>query len=245
MIDARGSLPRRLSALALALPLATAACGTEQVEATLDAGTTGCATPATARLLPLAVGTSWTYAVSDGAGGTPVLKVSTVEAFEEVGERKAGVLAFRVRTEKTDGATVSWQADACTSVRRHREQSLDTAGTLLSDQVYVPDKLRVDETAEHLVTGAQWVAAYVELEVDPVTGAVTTKDKSDLWTVEAAAEEVTVPAGTFTAARLFRVGQEAGQAEKRYWFAPGVGKVKEVGNQTEELSTFTLAEPAE
>jgi len=155
MTDARRSILRAWRTLVVALPLSAAACGTEQVEATPDAGTTTCATPASARLLPLAVGTSWTYAVSDGAGGTPVLKVSTVEAYEEVGERKAGVLAFRVRTEKTDGATVSWQADACTSIRRHLEQSLDTAGTLLSDQVYVPDKLRIDETAEHLVTGAQ------------------------------------------------------------------------------------------
>ena len=84
------------------------------------------------------------------------------------------------------------------------------------------------------------MTTYVKLEVDPVTKGVTTKDKSDQWTVEALDESVTVPAGTFTALRVYRVGEEDGQASKRYWFVKGVGKVKEVGKQTEELMSYEL-----
>jgi hypothetical protein len=45
-----------------------------------------------------------------------------------------------------------------------------------------------------------------------------------------------VPAGTYRAIRIHRVGEEDGQAEKRYWFAPGVGKLREEGSQLEVLA---------
>ncbi|MDX2093846.1 MAG: hypothetical protein SFX73_38790 [Kofleriaceae bacterium] len=222
-----------------------AACGTEQVATTPDASTTACTTPTNERYLPLAVGTRWTYRGTPDDGTAAVDKTSTVEAFEDVGDRKAGTMAFRTRTEKIDGITIAWQADGCTSIARHRERSYDLTETLLSDQFYVPEKVRVDESPAHLVEGVSWVTSYVKLEVDPVTSAVTTKDKSDVWTVEATADAVTVPAGTFTALRVHRIGEEDGQAEKWYWFARGVGKVKEVGKQTEELVRYELAEPQE
>lgn len=224
----------------LALVLVLAACGTEHVVAP-DASAIECTTPASARYFPLAIGTTWTFLVTPEGGGTPVAKSQTVEAFEDVGDRKAGTMAFRTRTEKTDGITVAWQEDGCTDIARHREKSFDLANTLISDQFYVPEKIRLDETDAHLAVGAQWVTTYVKLEVDPVTQGVTTKDKSDLWTVEAIDEQVTVPAGTFSALRVYRVGEEDGQAEKRYWFVKGVGKVKEAGKQTEELMSYELA----
>jgi hypothetical protein len=229
----------------LVFTLLLAACGNEQVATAPDASTAECTTPASERYLPLAVGTRWTYRVTPADGTAAVDKTNTVEAFEDVGDRKAGTMAFRTRTEKTDGITVAWQVDGCTSIARHRERSYDLSEALLSDQFYVPEKVRIDESPAHLVEGASWVTSYVKLEVDPVSSAVTTKDKSDVWTVESLADEVTVPAGTFTALRVHRIGEEDGQAEKRYWFVRGVGKVKEVGKQTEELASYELVEPQE
>ena len=42
---------------------------------------------------------------------------------------------------------VSWQEDRCTSVVRHREQNSDLNDALLTDQFYVPGKLRVSAVA--------------------------------------------------------------------------------------------------
>ena len=55
---------------------------------------------------------------------------------------------------------------------------------------------------------------------------------------------VTVPAGTFSTIRLRRqvlVGAGGGEgADKTFWFAEGIGKIKETGGQTEELSAYSL-----
>lgn len=235
----RRGRPTRAVAVSV-LGAVLAACGTEKVPTAADASTEACTTPASERLLPLSIGATWTYLVTPLAGGASEVKTNTIEAFEEVGDRKAGVMAFRARTEKLDGITTSWQQDSCDGIRRHREKSADLSGTLLSDQFYVPDKIRVDEDPAHLVLGASWSTSYVEVEVDPVTSAVGSKDKTDLWTIEAVDEEVVVPAGTFSAIRIHRIGEEEGQAEKTYWYVKGVGKVKEIGKQTEELMSWSL-----
>jgi hypothetical protein len=54
--------------------------------------------------------------------------------------------------------------------------------------------------------------------------------------VVARADSVTVPAGTFIAIHLERSNQVTGSI-KDYWFAPGVGKVKESGDSQIELLT--------
>jgi hypothetical protein len=53
---------------------------------------------------------------------------------------------------------------------------------------------------------------------------------------------VAVPAGTFCALRVRRVTSTTlGGSDKTYWFARGVGKVKEEGgNQREELTDHAL-----
>jgi hypothetical protein len=213
---------------------ALAACG-DDVQDDPDGGMVTCTTPAAERYLPLAVGASWTYDTSD-MGAPPQSKVTTIEAFEDIGDRKTGIIGFRQRTEKLAGYSLSWHSDDCTAINRHREQSFDTAGTLATDQFYVPAKLRVDETAAHLTLGATWTTAYTEVEVDAVTGTHTVS-KDETWTVEAVDETVTVPAGTFTALKLRKV--TSGDADKVYWFAKGIGKVKEEGEQVESLTAYT------
>lgn len=228
------SLARLGASLALALSLA--ACG-DDVASGVDApGPVECTTPRAQRYLPLAVGASWTFRVTP-AVGTPADKTSSVEALEDVGGAKAGITAFRVRTAKLDGATVSWQEDRCTSITRHREQTFDLAGVKNVDTIYTPDKIRIDETPAHLAMGASWHVAYTEVTTDSAN-VMTTIAKDETWTVEATAESVTVPAGTFTAVRLHKV--TSGAADKMFWFVAGVGKVKETGDQTEELVAYTL-----
>lgn len=226
--------PRELGRF-LFVVAALAACG-DDVQEGVDGGVEECTTAAAERYMPLAVGASWTYDTSDM--GNPVQsKVTTIEAFEDIGDRKAGVIGFRQRTEKLSGYALSWHADDCTAVNRHREQNFDTAGTLQTDQFYVPAKLRIDETAAHTTLGATWTTAYTEVEVDMV-GGTNTRSKDESWTVEAVDEEVTVPYGTFTALKVRKT--TSGDADKVYWFVKGVGKVKEEGEQVENLTAYTL-----
>lgn len=229
-------MPRRSArALVLAILAVAPACG-DDAPSDPDGGGQVCTTPLAQRYLPLKVGASWAYDISE-PGVDPRTKTSTVETFEDVGDRKTGVVAFRIRSEKLDGATVSWQEDRCTSIVRHREQSFDLGGARVSDQFYVPAKPRVDETPEHLTLGARWTVSYTEVEVDPVSGTKTTS-KDETWSVEAVDESVTVPAGTFTALKVRKT--TSGAADKLFWFAPGVGKVKEQGEQLEELRSVTM-----
>lgn len=188
------------------------------------------------RYFPLKIGASWTYTVTE-TGKPTTEKSNTVEALEDVGDRKAGVKAYRLRTTKPDGPTVSWQEDQCPTIVRHREQSFDAQNVMVTDQFFVPSKLRVDESAAHLVVGATWTNSYTEVEVDKVTGQTATKSKDETWKVEAVDESVTVPAGTFSALRVRKT--TSGAADKTFWFAKGVGKLKETGEQTEELKAVS------
>lgn len=228
-------MQRDLTFLCVSIALSVGACGD-------DAQTGGempvpCDTPSAQRYLPLAIGSSWTYDTSD-AGAPNVVKTQTVEALEDVGDRKVGTTAYRLRTTKAGGGdVVSWHEDRCTSVVRHREQSLDGSGVLLSDQFYVPSKLRIDETAAHLVAGATWSTEFTEVEVDPVDGTHTVS-KTETWTVEAIDEMVVVPAGAFTSLRVRKA--TSGGADKTFWFALGIGKIKEQGEQIETLTSYVL-----
>jgi hypothetical protein len=203
-------------------------------------GVIECDTPSADRYLPLAIGATWTYDTSD-MGAPNVVKTSTVEALEDVGDRKEGTTAYRVRTGKAGGLgdVVSWQQDKCTSVVRHREQNLDpTTDAIVTDQFYVAGKLRVDETPEHLVVGATWTTSYTEVEVDNTTGQTHTKSKDENWSVIAVDASVTTPAGTFTCLQVNKT--TSGLADKTYWFAKGVGKVQEMGEAVETLTAYSI-----
>jgi hypothetical protein len=216
------------------------ACG-DDAPSEIDGGLIECTTPSAERYLPLVIGATWTYDTSD-MGAPVVVKTSTVEALEDVGERKAGVTAFRVRTVKTGGAgelgdVVSWQEDRCTSIVRHREQQFDPAAALVTDQFYVPGKLRVDESAARLTVGARYTISYTEVEVDNIPGDTTTT-KDEVWMVEAVDEMLTVSAGTFLTLRVRKT--TSGNADKTYWFVKGVGKVREMGEQIEDLTAYSI-----
>jgi hypothetical protein len=223
---------RRLISISLFVALSQLACGSDDPDASDGGGQSG------ERLLPMKVGASWTYRITDPSTGATGNKMSTVEVSEDVGGAKAGTIAMRVRTEKLDGVTVSWQEDVGTGIIRHREQAFDLGENLLLEETYSPHKLRIDETTNHLSSGASWTETYEETVTD--ANGTRTVSKSESWTVEAVDESITVPAGTFTTVRLRKVGSGLGASDKTYWFAPGVGKIKETGGQTEELMAYQI-----
>jgi hypothetical protein len=197
-------------------------------------------------LLPWKEGNSWTYRVTDDAGISTVKK-TTVGPLELVGGTGPNKdrMANKVTTHKDDtgdGAeldeTVSWQAREGESVVRYREQAFGrTTKALELEEHWTPRKLHVDSSAEHTAINASWLEVYTETKLPAGATPIYDAPASDRWFVDRR-EMVTVPAGTFDALVLRKVSVAASQ--KTYWYAPGVGKVKETGGQTEELLDYEL-----
>jgi hypothetical protein len=229
------------SSILAALAAVAAACGS--VDPTDEGGSDDGGTPDRV-LLPLATGNRWTLRVTDG--DTVETKVQTVGEREPVGGSgpNASVLAFRVTTERgADGSneTVSYQAIVGSRAVRYREQAFNaTTGDLDIEEHWDPYKLRVEQAEEFLEDGASFLESYDETKLVPGDEA-TTAARSDRWTVLAAREMVTVPAGTFEAVKVSRVSSSQG-AVKTYWFVENVGKVKEDGGQLEELESYEVVE---
>jgi len=194
-----------------------------------------------APLLPWQVGNSWTYRITKN--GAVSEKTTVVGDEEMVGGTgpNAEVLANHVTTDK--GAadhTESWQAPSATDpfrIVRYREQAFSAStGQLSSETYYEPEKLHVDGSPEHTVAGATWLEKYSETALD-VGQPPATHQVSERWTVVADNETLKVPAGTFSGViHLSKVGN----SRKDYWYLRGVGKLKETGTQTEELTDYTL-----
>ncbi len=192
------------------------------------------------RYFPIAEGATWSYQVIDLGTGASSIKSQTVEAYEDIGDAKAGTMAFRMRTEKDSGYTLSWQEDTGTAIVRHREQSFSGAGAQETDEYYLPYKMRLDESEAHVALDASYSYSYSEEIHDLTASTDVTNDKTEAWSVQAVDEEVTTPAGTFTTMRVFRNNDGTG-VQKTYWFARGVGKVKEEGGgQSELLTEYSL-----
>ncbi|HET6148631.1 MAG TPA: hypothetical protein VFH68_13940 [Polyangia bacterium] len=186
---------------------------------------------------PLAVGASWTYHVNDS--GMTYDKVSTVEATEDAGGMYAGVTVFRVHDHFTAEDQNTWYQVDGSMVKRLHENVLDAAGNLKSEDWFAPFRLRVDESADHMVAGAAWVMSYMDTESKPPK-APTMTSKNDAWRVDAVDEPVSVPFGTFLSLHVTRTDPVDGST-KSFWFVRGVGKVKEQtsGGHKEELTAHT------
>ncbi|MBI3179816.1 MAG: hypothetical protein HYZ27_09150, partial [Deltaproteobacteria bacterium] len=100
-----------------------------------------------------------------------------------------------------------------------------------------PPALRVETKSPAL--GDTYTTVHCEIRVDADGNQIGAPlEKTTTFAVEAIDESVVVPAGTFTCVRIKRT--VVGGAAKTYWYAAGVGKVKEVGGRTESLVTHSV-----
>lgn len=176
-------------------------------------------------LFPVAVGNRWEYRIQDSSGGLSE-KTQTV-----TGTAAAG---FRFHTVRGDRETLSVQRiDEEERLVRVEEEGR-RLGVVFEQIQFEPNAVRLDLDDTSL--GTEYSQTFTERHLDG--GADVTKTQT--WIVEAVDEPVTVPGGTFRALRLRRTTE--GGPEKTYWYAPGVGKVKEVGGQLEELTSWEVAE---
>ena len=247
---------RRILLVVAALAAACSSSGSKAPPS--DGGGGGGAGGATGDFFPLQIGNAWTYQVTD-VDGTISSEVVSVVREEPVGVGpSAGTMAFRIVTGNKindPNGDLSWEALVDMRVIRYREMSIDgMTGNKKNEAYWDPPRLRIDETAARVATGAAWREPdYTEYATDwdtdpdgganfiPDGGVTVTPAIQDLWSVIAPSQSITVPAGTFDALILRRVGS-GGSSIKSYWYARGVGMVRQAedGKPTHELSQYRV-----
>lgn len=196
--------------------------------------------PATSgRYLPIAVGAKWVWLTTDPATGKSAQTQSVVEVTDSLTGSKAGIPLFRVKSTTLTGGTVNWQEDTGRAVVRHREQFTDETGVVVSDYVYDPRKLRLDEDPAHLALNAAWTETYSDVVTRAGYGSPQTITVNADWTVVAVDEAVTVAAGSFSCLHVHRVETATGY-DSHFWFARNIGKVKESGAESHELVGYSI-----
>ncbi len=182
--------------------------------------------PANPALIPMGLGHHWTYRVTSSDGQVTV-KEQTVTG--TVASSRG--TAFVVLTEKRNSkGTRAVQVVEEGRLLRLSEETLE--GTLVEARLqFEPYDLRIDSSKINL--GDTYEDAHQENVLDASGNILETLPIRQVFTVEATGELVSVPAGTFECVKIRRKDEDGG--EKLFWYAPGLGKVKEAGGQTEEL----------
>lgn len=228
-------------AAALLAVLALAGCGEEE--------------KGEAEYFPMATGNTWEYLETyDDTTHEPETTRHTVSGKETItdfdgNEVETWVVANNPNVE-TDEARVYWIVDDGITVRRIR-QTVDSEGDGAIDkqQDYVPGITKIDRG--HLVAGDSWNDEVLRHTTYPSDPSATQESKLLLyeWSVVSTSETVVVPAGTFdNCLRVERnnTADASNEETKIYWFAPGVGKVKEQtvaaesDNKVEELTSYEV-----
>ncbi len=228
-----------LSALLLGAALLLPGCGSD-----LD---TGDGDVATGSLLPWKAGNVWKYRVTDPSTGVVTSKTTTVYALEAIpGWKDAAARANRVETRKgTDETdkTVSWQGPdpvAPERILRYREESYGATTQLLQlAEYWEPPRIHIDGTEANTKDKAEFPITYRETKLPNGDVALAVPhDVTELWTVMSVSDTVQIEGAVYE--NTLQIRKSSGGSSKYYWYARGVGKVKETGGQTEELISYTV-----
>src|SRR5579884_4055939 len=218
-------------AMVVIVTASTVGCGAQN-GTTIGSGPDAAANTLTAAIdggastyFPLAPGLAWTYKVTT-VSGTISQHQTTVEATEPSPSTQQP--ALRVRYELPDAIKLEWDQQVGASVVRYEEHQIDSSGNTVAGKTYSPSELVLDESPQHLVTGAAWSEQFMETKTPSKHNKSTAETAQ--WTVEAVDEMVTVPAGTFSCLKIQRVHTSSkSPVPETTWYAAGIGKVKEIG----------------
>jgi hypothetical protein len=250
--------------LCAAIGALAAACGSSgTTDGTGGMGGYGVDLPTAESLYPQKIGNSWTYLVTPGGVDLPSYKVVTIDAMEMVGGTGASAKlpAYRHVTCKSAPTieacampagptnridkTVGWMGMVDKTLGNYREQAFKKAtDTLTEEDWWVPFRTKIDMNPAHTVVGATWDDKYVEFK-QPVGGITTMSSQVETWRVAAVDDTVTVtPPGAAAKSypNCLKVTHTSsnGSTTKTFWYARGIGKIKETGGQTEELLDYKV-----
>jgi hypothetical protein len=210
---------------ALLLALLVTGCGSD------GGGDSECGF-ASDRYLPYDVGMSWTYRITDVGSGEVATKQQDLD---ETDDPDLGPVIVQT-TGKLGGTTRSLLRVEGDRVVRLLQEDRDDTGALERTTTYDPGQIRIDESPDRTVVDATWDEQYDET-VTPTGGAPVTTATTDTWEVLAVDAACESPLGSFACLHLRRTRAAGGVAQKEFFFARGVGKVRETGgNQIEELT---------
>lgn len=214
----------------LLMTLVLGACGSS--DSSIDALPPG----VLGHYLPWTVGSSWSYKLTDPKSpGTPKLDQPTmILRMEDVGGVHAGTQALVVHHTQYTGSKDVWEANVGDVDVRYKTVFYDAANAVTSTDVDAPYRLKLDESAAHTMTGAQWTTMFTE-----TSNGGAPAMKTEMWNVVSASETITVIAGTFDCLHVHRTSSSGTLQD--YWYARAVGKVKETGGaQDEELMSYNI-----
>lgn len=179
------------------------------------------------RYLPFDVGNHWRYRVT-AAGDPSDISTKTQDLTDE------GDDLITQTTQKGGGSTVSKLDIVGDAVMRFSQEDYDSTDMLLMTTYYEPDgKARIDEDPARLMMGATWDETYTK-RVVPAMGAEIMTTVTDTWTVMGVDVACSSPLGDYSCIHLMRE-RDNPVIVKEYWYARGIGKVREEGGQIEEL----------
>ncbi len=173
---------------------------------------------------PLEVGRVWRYAIAadDGRHGTGTISVDGVD----YGGSSGAVPEYRVREQLLDGTVWSWDDQEAGRVACEQEELDDRTGTVLAEETFDPPLTVLDERLPRLAPGAKWPEVFLATTPN-AKGRPKSRRAEVKWEVEALAEPVTVPAGTFACLRVRRTWKHHPAVVS--WYAKGVGLVRQTG----------------
>ncbi|MCU0664726.1 MAG: hypothetical protein MUC50_20685 [Myxococcota bacterium] len=223
-------------------------CGTQEPYASdtdTDTGT-DTALPTENDYYPLTVGSTWEYKETTLAGAISsfsytVKEKTTIEFEHGVGEKEVFVIENDLSSATEEGR-VQYYEDEGARVTRLRHLVADNTGNFTKQRDYVPGFLRFDRSKT--AAGYPWIESLTAW-TDRMDGtALSAESVQYQYEVIEEHQEVTVPAGTFDCLVVERTALSGGKNEvKQYFFAKGVGKVKEIteGEKVEDLASYTIA----
>lgn len=190
-------------------------------------------------LYPLVDGARWTYVITNTLG--QVVGMETIDASETVW---AGARAWELVDSPNNNGNWSVSTiirDGDLALRVHRDEMGLAGITAVID--YSPGFARASDA--WTAVGFMEELSYDRTAYDADGQNPVLEARSHTYEVLAVDESVTVPAGTFDCVKIERVrtlGTEAG-ALAWFWFAPGIGKVREerpVEMEIEELASVSI-----
>ena len=179
--------------------------------------------------LPIAVGNSWSFRVVEK--GSPEVSSKSQTIQEELNDPTFGSVFVQVTGKGQDSQTRSLISVEDSEVRRMQQEDID-AGVVTKTTVYSPHQTRLSELPEDIVDGATWTRTYTP-QVDGVDSLVRVEE----WTVESTTAPCELPSGAEVDCLQVRRDRNAGLVVKTFWFARGVGKVREEGESQDEFLT--------
>ncbi|RYZ33620.1 MAG: hypothetical protein EOO71_41510 [Myxococcaceae bacterium] len=200
------------------------------------------------KLWPLTQGSTWTYRIDDPVSGV-FNKTVTVLGPETVpGTQMTAVKVHSKQDRTATTGTVyeenSWQLELTNGlVVRLREEDI-TDGLRTRATTWSPAMMKSLAATPASVPWEHQDAVRELITYD--AGGTEGKDPTYVWKVLEKDVTVTTPAGTFTNAikvqrdKLNKSGEVKEEKQRRYWLVPGVGKVREEGERTEELVSFDV-----